>query len=181
MHFVLLTDSVRNISTPTFSVELIHIGWCGNAESLSGAEATAVEEDGQVDDVPHVVVAVDIGVAEHAVEVLIYSFDDDMRVAGKDGDEGTFGKKHSNLRTQDIRKTLGHWSLLKKWHHLFTLQNLWLFSEKHRRYFEKCQLFCVHTMKVLFGYQPSLQKKFIQDWNCKVNNEILSFLSELLL
>lgn len=50
------------ISVPTIRVQLIRIGWSGNAESLGSAEATAVEEHGQVDDVSHVVMAIDVGV-----------------------------------------------------------------------------------------------------------------------
>lgn len=50
-----------------------------------------------MDDVAHVVVAVDVGVTQHTVEVLVYSFDDDVRVTCKDGDEGTFGEQHPHL------------------------------------------------------------------------------------
>lgn len=41
---------------------MIRIGWCRNAESLGGAEAATVEEHGQVNDVSHVVMAIDVGV-----------------------------------------------------------------------------------------------------------------------
>lgn len=68
------------------------------AAHLPGAgQASAVEEDGQVDDVPHVVVSVD-KVPQDAVEVLVDGLDDDVRVAGKDGDEGTLGEQDSHLR-----------------------------------------------------------------------------------
>lgn len=50
-----------------------------------------------MDNVPHVVVAVDVGVSQHAVEVLVDGFNDDMRVAGKDGDEGPFREENSHL------------------------------------------------------------------------------------
>lgn len=59
-----------------------------------------------MDDVSHVVVAIDVGVTQHTVEVLVYGFDDDMRVAGKDGDEGAFRKQHSNLQTEATRESL---------------------------------------------------------------------------
>lgn len=47
--------------------------------------------------VAHVVVAVDVGVTEHAVEVLVNGLYDDMRVTGKDGNEWAFGKQNSDL------------------------------------------------------------------------------------
>lgn len=50
-----------------------------------------------MDDVPHVVVPVDVGVSQHAVEVLVDGFDDDVRVACKDGDEGAFREEHPHL------------------------------------------------------------------------------------
>lgn len=43
-------------------------------------------------DVAHVVMPVDVGVTEHAVEVLVDGLNDDVWVACKDGDEGTFGE-----------------------------------------------------------------------------------------
>lgn len=48
-------------------------------------------------DVSHVVVAVDVGVSQHAVEVLVDGFDDDVRVTGEDGDERAFGEENSHL------------------------------------------------------------------------------------
>lgn len=68
----------------------VSIGRGHHAQLLGGAETPAVEEHWQVDDVPHVVVPVDVGVSQHAVEVLVYGFDDDVWVACKDGDEGAF-------------------------------------------------------------------------------------------
>lgn len=50
-----------------------------------------------MDDVSHVVMAVDVGVPEHAVQVLVDGLDDDVGVAGEDGDEGAFGEEHSHL------------------------------------------------------------------------------------
>lgn len=49
-------------------------------------------------DVPHVVMAVDVGISQNAVQVLVDGFDDDVWVAGKDGDEGAFGEQHPNLQ-----------------------------------------------------------------------------------
>lgn len=83
---------------------MIRIGWCRNAESLGGAEAATVEEHGKVDDVSHVVMAIDVGVTQHTVEVLVYGLDDDMRVTSKDGDEGAFREEHSNLQTEETRE-----------------------------------------------------------------------------
>lgn len=67
-----------------------------------------------MDDVAHVVMAVDVGVTQHTVEVLVYGFNDDMRVAGKDGDEGTFREEHSNLQTES---TCGWFLLIKSGKH----------------------------------------------------------------
>jgi hypothetical protein len=44
--------------------------------------------------------AVDVGVPEHAVQVLVDGLDDDVGVAGEDGDEGAFGKQHPHLVKQ---------------------------------------------------------------------------------
>lgn len=51
-----------------------------------------------MDDVSHVVVAVDVRVSQHAVQVLVDGFDDDVRVTGKDGDERTLGEENSHLK-----------------------------------------------------------------------------------
>lgn len=49
-------------------------------------------------DVPHVVMAVDVGISQNAVQVLVDGFDNDVWVAGKDRDEGAFGEQHPNLQ-----------------------------------------------------------------------------------
>lgn len=55
-----------------------------------------------MNDVPHVVVSVDVGVSEDTVQVLIDGLDDDVRVTGKDGDEWTFGEQHPYLQPRKI-------------------------------------------------------------------------------
>ncbi|KAF3835814.1 hypothetical protein F7725_028372 [Dissostichus mawsoni] len=40
-------------------------------------------------------------VPQDAVQVLVDGFDDDVRVAGKDRDEGSFGEEHPNLREEE--------------------------------------------------------------------------------
>lgn len=75
----------------------VAIGRGHHAQLLGGAETPAVEEDRQVDNIPHVVVPVDVGVSQDAVEVLVDGFDDDVRVACKDGDEGAFREEHPHL------------------------------------------------------------------------------------
>lgn len=50
-----------------------------------------------MDDVPHVVMSVDVGVSQHTVKVLVDSFDDNMGVTGKDGDKRAFGEKYPHL------------------------------------------------------------------------------------
>lgn len=52
-----------------------------------------------MDNVPHVVVAIDVGVPQDAVEVLVDGFDDDVRVTGKNGNERAFGEQDSHLGT----------------------------------------------------------------------------------
>lgn len=84
----------------TVSVGCVPIGRCSSAHLPGAGQSSAVEEDGQVDDVPHVVVSVDVGVSQDAVQVLVDGFDDDVRVAGKDGDEGSFGEQHPHLQDQ---------------------------------------------------------------------------------
>lgn len=51
-----------------------------------------------MDDVPHVVVSVNVGVSQHTVEVLVDGFYDDMGVAGKDGDERAFREEDPHLK-----------------------------------------------------------------------------------
>lgn len=53
-----------------------------------------------MDNIPHVVMAVDVGVPQHTVEVLVDGFNDDMWVAGKDGDEWAFGEENPHLRPE---------------------------------------------------------------------------------
>ena len=80
------------ITTVTVSVGSVSVSRRSGTHLPGTRQSPAVEEDGQVDDVPHVVMSVDVGVSEDAVQVLVNGFDDDVRVAGKDGDEGTFGE-----------------------------------------------------------------------------------------
>lgn len=51
-----------------------------------------------MNNVPHVVVPVDVGVSQDTVEVLVDCFDDNMGVAGKDGDKRAFGKENPHLQ-----------------------------------------------------------------------------------
>lgn len=81
----------------TFGGKGLSIDGRGQAELLGRAETSAVEEYWQVDDVPHVVMSVDVGVSQHTVEVLVDSFDDNMGVAGKDGDKRAFGEEDPHL------------------------------------------------------------------------------------
>lgn len=81
----------------TLGTQYVSVIWCCHAELLGRAKASAVQEDRQVDNVAHVVVAVYVGVPQHAVQVLIDGFDDDMGVTGKDRDEGTLGEKDPHL------------------------------------------------------------------------------------
>lgn len=76
----------------------VSIGRRGGAHLLGTGEPPAVEEDREVNDVPHVVVSIDVGVPQHAVQVLVDGFDDDVWVTGKDGDEGPFGEQHAHLK-----------------------------------------------------------------------------------
>ena len=58
-------------------------------------------------DVAHVVVAVDVGVAQHTVQVLVDGLDDDVWVAGEDGDERTLGEQHPHLERRGKRGAQG--------------------------------------------------------------------------
>ena len=95
--------SLRSLRTVTVSVGGVPVGGRGGAHLPGAGESSAVEEDGQVDDVPHVVVSVDVRVSQDAVQVLVDGFDDDVRVAGEDGDERTFREQNAHLqhKTQD--------------------------------------------------------------------------------
>lgn len=87
----------------TVGVGGVPVGWCSSTYLPGAGQPSAVEEDRQVDDVPHVVVSIDIGVSEDAVQVLVDGFDDDVRVAGKNGDEGPFGEQHPHLQDKQPR------------------------------------------------------------------------------
>lgn len=82
----------------TLSSKQISIVRRSHGELLGCGEATAVQEDGQVHYVAHVVVAIDVGITQHAVQVLVDGFDDDVGVAGKDGDEGALGEENPHLQ-----------------------------------------------------------------------------------
>ena len=88
----------------TLSRRWLSIDGGRHAEFFGRAEASAVEEYWQVDDVPHVVVSVDVGVSQYTVEVLVDSFDDDMGVTGKDGNKRTFGEEHPHLEGERNQK-----------------------------------------------------------------------------
>lgn len=93
------TETIRSLSASlTFRVGGVPVGGRGGAHLPGAGESSAVEEDGQVDDVAHVVVSVDVGVSEDAVQVLVDGFDDDVRVTGEDGDERAFGEQNADLR-----------------------------------------------------------------------------------
>lgn len=50
-----------------------------------------------MDNVPHVVMSIDVRVSQHTVEVLVDSFDDNMGVTCKDGDKRAFGEENPHL------------------------------------------------------------------------------------
>lgn len=54
-----------------------------------------------MNNISHIVVSVDVGVPQHTVEVLVDSFDDDMRVTGKDGDKRAFGEEYPDLEKNE--------------------------------------------------------------------------------
>ena len=97
MGLSVVTAGCVGVSVVTVGCVAVSVGGGGGAHLPGAAEAPAVEEDGQVDDVPHVVVAVDVGVSQHAVQVLVDGLDDDVGVAGKDGDEGALGEEDPHL------------------------------------------------------------------------------------
>lgn len=82
----------------TISVNGVPVSWHGSTHLLGTGESSAVEEDREVDDVPHIVVSVDVRVSEDAVQILVDGFDDDVGVTGEDGDEGAFGEQHPHLQ-----------------------------------------------------------------------------------
>lgn len=77
-----LTRGVRARDVP--------VGSCSYEVLPGAAQPPAVEEDGQVHDVPHVVVPVDVRVPEHAAEVLVDRLYDDVRVTCKNGNKRAF-------------------------------------------------------------------------------------------
>lgn len=50
-----------------------------------------------MNNVPHIVMSVDVGVSQYTVEVLVNSFNDNMGVTGKDGDKWAFGEENPHL------------------------------------------------------------------------------------
>lgn len=84
----------------TFRAGGVSISGGGGAHLPGAGESSAVEEDRQVDNVPHVVVSVDVRVSEDAVQVLVDGLDDDVRVAGEYGDEGAFGEQNPHLQEE---------------------------------------------------------------------------------
>lgn len=89
------------ITMVTISISDVPVRWRGGTHFPGARESSAVEEDGQVDNVPHVVVSIDVGVSEDAVQVLVDGFDDDVGVAGEDGYEGAFGEQHPHLQKEN--------------------------------------------------------------------------------
>lgn len=84
----------------TFSRQCLSVGGGFHAKLFGRTEASAVEEYRQVDNVPHVVVAVDVGVSQHTIEVLVDSFYDNMGITGKDGDKRAFGEEYPHLEQE---------------------------------------------------------------------------------
>lgn len=82
----------------TLSSKQISVSWRRHAELLCCAEATAVQEDRQVHYVAHVVMAVDVGITQHTVQVLVDGFNDDVGVARKNGDKGALGEENPHLQ-----------------------------------------------------------------------------------
>lgn len=86
----------------TLSGQSLSTGSGRHEELLGCTESAAVQEHRQVDDVSHVVMSVDVGVSQHTVEVLVDGFYDDMRVAGKDGDERALREENPHLKRQKM-------------------------------------------------------------------------------
>lgn len=82
----------------TLGSKQISVGWCSHAELLGRAEATAVQEDRKVHYVAHVVMAVDVRITQHAVQVLVDGFNDNVGVAGKNGDEWALREENPHLQ-----------------------------------------------------------------------------------
>ena len=96
-------------SCRTLGPSQVSVGGGSQTQLLGSAEASAVQEHGQVDDVPHVVVPVDVGVTQHAVQVLVDGLDDDVGVAGEDGDEGSLGEQHPHLVAEGNSRLVWLW------------------------------------------------------------------------
>ncbi len=88
----------------TLSRQCLSIGGCYHAEFFGRTEASAIEENWQVNNVPHVVVSVDVGVSQHTVEVVVDSFDDNMGVTSKDGDKSACGEEYPLLKRERSHK-----------------------------------------------------------------------------
>lgn len=109
--------------TLTLSTKQVSIGGRRHAKLLGCAEAAAVQKDRQVHDVAHIIMAVDVGITQHAVQVLVDGFDDDVGVAGKDGDERALGEEHSHLHQAEIKCVTTLNSALE-------VKNVWRFVQK---------------------------------------------------
>lgn len=81
----------------TLSRHCFSIGRGNHAELFGCTETSAVEEHWQVDNVPHVVMSIDVRVSQDTVKVLVDSFDDNMGVTCEDGDKGAFGEENPHL------------------------------------------------------------------------------------
>lgn len=81
----------------TLRGQSLSIGGGCHAKLFGSAESSAVEEYWQVDNVSHVVVAIDVRVSKHTVEVLIDCFNYNVGVAGKNGDKRTLREEDSHL------------------------------------------------------------------------------------
>lgn len=81
----------------TLNRQCLSIGGGYHAEFFGCTETSAVEEYWQVNNVPHVIMSIDVGVSQYTVKVLVDSFNDNMGVAGKDGDKRAFGEENAHL------------------------------------------------------------------------------------
>lgn len=93
----------------TLRIACFSVGWGWRTHLLSTTKASAVKKDGQVYNVAHVIMAVDVGVTQYTVQVLVDSFNNDVRVTGKDRDEWTFGEKHPHL---EIKRITSRWPMI---------------------------------------------------------------------
>lgn len=81
---------------------------CGRRRLLIVLQLDAdLQIEWKMDDVPQVVVAADVGLLEHSVKILIYSFGDDVWIDGQDGDVRTVGRGEQRLdRIEDVENQL---------------------------------------------------------------------------